>query len=236
MRFTKPWTFGAVRACLAAVMPWPTAGLVGRYAHQGTTVYMLTQLPQGTRRKVGYDDSGWTTYERRSAEQIKKVYLYQAKWKLVLDLGSGAGESRGWPLDPNGFDELIESKQFTNGADKDSVKVLYRKMSEGQLGNIEMLDFEGIAEPTVKDMEQLGRCLSLCQHLKLCDLQSVGLTDETCAGLFSTLTQDAHIAELILASNQLGPMAAKDIAGYASGNASLTEVISPAPPAPLPRL
>jgi hypothetical protein len=43
------------------------------YAHQGTTVYMLTNLPEGCTRKVGYEDSGWTTYERCSAEQIKRV-------------------------------------------------------------------------------------------------------------------------------------------------------------------
>eukprot|EP00966_Prymnesium_polylepis_P060846 1411252-Prymnesium_polylepis.1 len=42
------------------------------YAHQGTTVYMLTKLPEGSERKVGNEESGWTTYERCSAEQIKK--------------------------------------------------------------------------------------------------------------------------------------------------------------------
>ncbi len=43
------------------------------YAHQGTTVMMLTQLPEGTMRTKGYEESGWTFYERCSAEQIKKV-------------------------------------------------------------------------------------------------------------------------------------------------------------------
>ena len=71
------------------------------YAHQGTTVYMLTQLPEGSMRKVGYVDSGWTTYERCSAEQIKK-FLMDAKWKLVLDLGAegDAAEARNWPVGP----------------------------------------------------------------------------------------------------------------------------------------
>ena len=32
------------------------------YAHQGTTVYMLTKLPEGSERSIGYSDSGW---ERR---------------------------------------------------------------------------------------------------------------------------------------------------------------------------
>jgi hypothetical protein len=98
------------------------------YAHQGTTVYMLTELPAGSERKVGYEESGWTTYERCSAEQIKKVYLFYAKWNLVLDLGTGATEAkaagRRWPVGPDDFEALIETKKFTNGADKGAVTSL----------------------------------------------------------------------------------------------------------------
>ena len=174
------------------------------YAHQGTTVYMLTELPEGTTREVGYADSGWTTYERRSAEQIKKVYLYEAKWKLVLDLGAeDAEKSRNWPLDPGGFDALIDTKKFTNGADKKAVKTLFRKMSVNQLAGIEVLDFEGIAVPTVEDAEQLGRCLNLCKSLDECNLTNVGLTAETCRALCSTLTNEAHIEKLMCVHREL---------------------------------
>eukprot|EP00966_Prymnesium_polylepis_P311701 7202587-Prymnesium_polylepis.1 len=129
------------------------------YAHQGTAVYMLTQLPEGCARKVGYGDSGWTTYERCSAEQIKKVHLRDAMWKLVLDLG--AGDARGqaaarqWPVGPDDFDKLIETKQFTNGADKEAVAALYRKMSTKQLG--------GIKAPILPDggSTERGRCSEL---------------------------------------------------------------------------
>ena len=199
------------------------------YAHQGTTVYLLTQLPEGTQRKLGYDDSGWTTYERRSAEQIKKVYLYEAKWKLVRDLGSGdldkdGAGSRNWPLDPDGFDELIESKQFTNGADKETVKTLYRKMSEAQLSGIEMLDFTGISAPSVSDMEQLGRCLNLCENLSQCDLTGVGLTDEPCRALFSTLKFNAVLTELRLSSNKIGGEGAKALASALRVNGVLNNI------------
>eukprot|EP00966_Prymnesium_polylepis_P317988 7345520-Prymnesium_polylepis.1 len=75
------------------------------YAHQGTTVYMLTKLPEGSKRKVGYEESGWTTYERCSAEQIKKVSLDFVQWNLVLDLGTGGADAkaagRRWPVDPD---------------------------------------------------------------------------------------------------------------------------------------
>ena len=159
------------------------------YAHQGTTVYMLTQLPEGSTRKVGYSDSGWTTYERCSAEQIKKFYLYDARWKLVLDLGTAAGKEtkRGWPIGPDDFDVLVEEKEFTNGADKDAVKELFRKMSINQLGGIKMLDFYGMSPPAVVDARQLGGCLNLCENLERLDLARVGMTDETCKAMFSSL-------------------------------------------------
>ena len=162
------------------------------YAHQGTSVYMLTKLPENSSREVGYSDSGWTTYERCSAEQIKKVYMYNAEWKLVLDLGETESEKqRNWPVGPDDFDRLVEEKKFTNGADTAVVKKLFRKMSINQLGGIKELDFTGIAPPTTTDAEQLGQCLNLCKNLEKCDLQSVGISAEACVKIFSTLGRGA---------------------------------------------
>ena len=167
------------------------------YAHQGTAVYMLTKLPENSTRKTSYADSGWTTYERCSAEQIKKVFLYHAKWKLVLDLGSEeADKARNWPIGPDDFDGMIEDRTFTNGSDKQAVKALFRKMSVNQLGSIKTLDFTGISVPTVQDAEQLARCLNLCENLDLLNLNGVGLTAETCRALFSTLSSDAQIKKI----------------------------------------
>ena len=177
------------------------------YAHQGTTVYMLTELPEGSARKVGYSDSGWTTYERCSAEQIKKVYLYEAKWKLVLDLGKPDDEKqRNWPVGPDDFDSMIKTKKFTNGADEAEVKKLFRKMSINQLGGIKMLDFTGIAAPSVEDAQRLGGCLNLCNHLEKLDLSSVGLSDDACKGMFSSLAIGAmaNVTFLDLSVNQIG--------------------------------
>mmetsp|Transcript_30602 Transcript_30602/g.98301 ORF Transcript_30602/g.98301 Transcript_30602/m.98301 type:complete len:534 (+) Transcript_30602:116-1717(+) len=204
------------------------------YAHQGTTVYMLTELPEGTQRKAGYDDSGWTTYERRSAEQIKKVYLVYAKWKLVLDLGAGKGAfdsypslrsdvfvARNWPLDPDGFDKLIEGKQFTNGADKGAVKALFRRMSVAQLGGIKELIFTKLSPPTVEDAQQLGRCLSLCHQLEKCDLAKVKMTGDACAALFSSLASGTlgSLQKLNLRGNQIGDAGMNALAGaLASGS------------------
>ena len=141
-----------------------------------------------------------TTYERCSAEQIKKVYLYEAKWKLVLDLGVAGGEDaaekRNWPVGPDDFDQLIEHKKFTNGADREDVKVLFRKMSVGQLGGIKMLDFTGMAPPTTEDAHRLGRCLNFCKNLDLLDLNGVQMNAEACCAMFSTLASEAQIKKI----------------------------------------
>ena len=91
---------------------------------------------------------------------------------------------------------MIKEKQFTNGADHETVTELFRKMSINQLGGIKMLDFTGISVPTVQDATQLGRCLNLCRNLEVLDLTSVGLTADTCNALFSNLTNEAQIKEL----------------------------------------
>ena len=192
------------------------------YAHQGTTVYMLTELPEGSKRKVKYVDSGWTTYERCSAEQIKKVHLWRASWKLVLDLGvKDAANARNWPIGPDDFDVMIESKIFTNGADQQAVKALFRKMSVNQLGGIKELDFTGIAAPTTEDGQRLGGCLNLCKNLKKLDLSSVGMDDTVCQAMFSTLSRGAldKLQMLYLDSNQIGD----------SGLSALATVLTPGP-------
>ena len=188
------------------------------YSHQGTTVYMLTKLPEGSERKIGYSDSGWTSYEQRSAEQIKKVYLFDAKWKLVLDLGVSEGEDaakqRNWPVGPDDFDVLIETKTFTNGADKEAVKKLFRKMSVNQLGGIKMLDFEGIAPPTEEDGQKLCSCLNLCASLEKLDLSSVEMSDAACKAVFSTLSNGAlpNLETLQLWGNAIGDDGMKALA------------------------
>ncbi len=129
------------------------------YAHQGTTVFLLTQHPRerGSDRPKGYDESGWTTYERCSAEQVKRVYRWNAKWGAVLDLGQESVEAAGrrWPVGPDDFDVMMQTRVFTNGSDRDAVKGLFRKMSASQLGGIAELDFEGMPPPSDEDAARL---------------------------------------------------------------------------------
>jgi hypothetical protein len=178
------------------------------YAHQGTTVYKLTRLPKGSTRKSGYHQSGWTTYESCSSEQIKQSNLGFIAWNLVLDLGHPVGQEakRGWPVGPDDFDVLISTRQFTNGADQQAVKDLYRKMSVAQLGGITELSFTGMNAPSVDEARSLGRCLNLCERLERLSLWDVGMSDVSFRALLSALNETAlpELYDLTLGGNQIG--------------------------------
>ena len=101
---------------------------------------------------------------------------------------------------------LIESKTFTNGADRVAVKALFRKMSINQLGGITALDFDGMSPPSVEGARRLGGCLNLSGNLNSLDLRQVGMSDEACKALFSTLSNGAldKLTFLRLDNNAIG--------------------------------
>ena len=99
-------------------------------------------------------------------------------------------------------------------------------MSIKQLGGITMLDFDGMAaQPSVKDAQQLGRCLNLCANLKKLDLSRVGMSDEACCGLFSMLAIGALplCKQLWLQHNQIGDVGLKAFAD-ACGRGALAQL------------
>lgn len=151
------------------------------YAHQGTTVYLLSVLPPGSTRTVTYDQSGWTTFERCSAEQIKQFELVP-RWCMVLDLATtgNEGQSRRWPVGPDDFVSLISSCIFTNGADREVVTDLYRQTSERQLGGVTELSLSRMPTPaSVTDAQRFAGCLRLCQRLTTLELSGSIVRDVT---------------------------------------------------------
>ncbi|CAK0875344.1 unnamed protein product [Prorocentrum cordatum] len=187
------------------------------YAHQATTVLLLTQHPRerGSARECGYDQSGWTTYERCSAEQIKQVYRYEANWDAVADLGQGAGATtagRGWPVGPDEFDRLIEDRFFTNGADREAVKALFRRMSRAQLGGVTKLDFDGMSPPTPEQAAGLAGCLRLCARLEELDLRGCNIGPAGAKALAGALPSVPSLQELSLGSNGIGDGGAQALA------------------------
>ena len=208
------------------------------YSHQGTTVYMLTELPPDCHR-AGYFQSGWTTYERCSAEQIKKYDLQLAKWKLVLDLGHQHGlNSKGlpteyerrWPTGPDDFDKLVQTLHFTNGADRDTVKGLFRKMSNSQLGGIAMLNFQRMSMLTIDEAVRLGGALRLCDNLQELYLGNVAMSATVIATLTTRLLDDGaalrKCTRLCLDFNYLGDQGVQSFAQACIGGRLLPSCAS----------
>ena len=152
------------------------------YGHAGITVVLLTKLPKGSDKARSYESRGWTTFERCSAELGKSFNLKVAKWKLVIDAGSEDGDvQRRLPTAPTRMEKLLESRQFTNNADKGGVLELYKKTASAVLGTVEELEFAGM--PLVSGDEwcspaQLAEALNMCTTLQYLGLSGTRLTDK----------------------------------------------------------
>lgn len=177
------------------------------YVHQGTIVYMLTRAT----RTLGYDQSGWTSYERCSAEQIKPNYSFQSNvsFKLIINLaysGKEAEAARRWPTDPDTFDRIVSTKTFTNGSDKTTVMELYRRMTIDQFKYIIKLNFKDMATPSVYSMQCLAKCLNLAEHLISINIDDLKISDDAGVAFFSALKERAlpKLEYLGMQNNHLG--------------------------------
>lgn len=176
---------------------------------------------RGSLRQHGYDESGWTTYERCSAEQIKSEYRFEANWKPVTVLGKvdPVTARRSWPVGPDDFDKLIATRSFTNGADRDAVRALFRAMSQAQLAGVTELRFKGMQTPRRDDIASLGGCLALCTSLQRLGLKGIALGDQELEWLAEALlaaTERGGLGRLRwlhLEDNLIGDQGATALAG-----------------------
>lgn len=97
----------------------------------------------------------------------------KTNYGLLSDLVVG---TRGPPLAPDSFDELISNKQFTNGADVETVRGLYRKTATTILGSSPALEFSEL-KWRPDEWAHLCAALVLCSRLeefRLVRMGSVG--------------------------------------------------------------
>ena len=173
------------------------------YAHAGVTVILMTQLPDevptGFDKTRTYGSRGWTTFERCSAELIKKNWSIARRWDLVINvgetrMGKNAIASRRLPTTPKQMATLLESCQFTNGADKGAVLALYKKTAETVLGSVHELDFRGL--PIVRtdpwrSPRKLAEGLNLCTNLRTLYLRGSRMDHECMMELAANLDDGA---------------------------------------------
>ena len=193
------------------------------YGHAGTTVVLLTELPQKVPEDFDvtrtYESRGWTTFERCSAELGKKT---TSQWRLVIDAKYvRRGATRRLPTTPSMMEKLLETRSFTNGADNAKVFKLYKKTATAILGGIKTLNFSGMQfETTDARLEEdwrsparLALALGLCDGLERLSLAATGLTDDHLVALEAHLPPESlpRMKELLLALNPIGATGVQSI-------------------------
>lgn len=152
-----------------------------------------------------------TMFERCSAELAKSFKLQKAKWKLVIDIADkGGGAQRRLPTTPERFAKLLDSCQFTNGSDLQTVLDLYKQTAVTVLGTVEELDYRGlpiICGDAWCSPVQLGGALNYCRQLKKLVALGNRLDDAAVFELVDTLENGAlPLLEYVdLGTNRIGP-------------------------------
>jgi hypothetical protein len=169
------------------------------YAHQWTTVFLLTS----TDVAPSYHDRGWPTYEYALACLVKTTVNYQ--WDSALDLGDP--ESRplsGAPLTKAALQDLLSTKTFTNGADKDLVVSLYeRTLTHAYSGSREMvMDYRGWDSSHVVKFAPM---LQMCPALESLSFAANEIDDEGLKALLAELDAGCtpNLARLKINQNQI---------------------------------
>lgn len=114
------------------------------YAHLGTTVFLMTELPACyAGHTLKYHQRGWTTFERLASMIGKRSTI--SAWPMIVDAGSGTGTSgRLPPLTVDSFRELLDGTVFTNGTDRHVVVDLYRQTCEAVLRGAPSLRYSSL--------------------------------------------------------------------------------------------
>ena len=101
-------------------------------------------------------------------------------------LGALVGSGRRAPLSPEAFAKVLATKQFTNGADVDTVLALHRKTAQALLGSRRVLQYRELAWGA-DDYEHLGEALRYCGALETLTLKQMGLGDADAAAVVAGL-------------------------------------------------
>jgi hypothetical protein len=151
------------------------AGLKGInlwYAHQGTTVWLVTGGADRVNGKT-YWDKGWTSFEFALAMLIKPSNLSSMKdWPQVVDLGKEGDAQTNFARpalsEPLAFfgGHAYGDKTYTNGADRDAIVApKFQETMFQVMGGVRTLNFGWLNWGDV-EIKALAEVLPLCRQLR----------------------------------------------------------------------
>ena len=132
---------------------------------------------------------GGTLFAERTVAELSQQgsHCSSLRTHALIDrvlLGKLTGRGRAAPLAPEAFAEVLNTKTFTNGADK-----LYTKTAKVLLATIDKLEYSGI-EWSVTDYVQLGKALHYCSALEALCLVHMGKDEAKEVNIESTITAE----------------------------------------------
>merc|ERR1712039_919042 len=160
-------------------------------------VLQQKQMPLGFPGR--YEDSGWCCFES-SVSLIAKTET---------------GKYAPPPRTPARFAELIETRQFTNGADADTVKTLYNATFTSMANSCEKLSFARV-KWHADEAVALAESLPLLTKLRQLDLDDNELGDEGARIIAEAVSTHSTIQDLCLEKNGITGLGVKAMAAFLS--------------------
>ena len=180
------------------------------YAHQGTTVWLVTA---GADRVKGltYWDKGWTSFEFALSMLIKPANTSNMKdWAQVVDLGKSGRAQIDFdrpPLsEPLAFfgGHAYGNKTYTNGADRDAIVApKFRETMFEVMGGVHELNF-GVLKWGDKEIKALAVVLPLCRQLTKLQVHRNRFGDAGMIALAGAMGALAQLTRLDLTFNSIG--------------------------------
>lgn len=148
------------------------------YAHQGTRVWALSQVPQSAELSTAFEARGWPYFERALGgmvtqssflldlgmlEDLPDAVETPTDWRAITD---ACRPQRGPPRTPEAFASKLQAMHFTKGdVDRDLVVDMYTNAFHAVLGVAEELRFNDPGWGD-KEVRQLAALLPRCSRVR----------------------------------------------------------------------
>lgn len=183
----SPTEQAAFEAALSRMQLW--------YAHQMTTVVLMTAAQQLASKAPAYSVRGWPTFEH-ACSMLGKPGVTRVFWPSLIDASvPGSTCVRRAPLTPEKMGALLTQKTFTNGADRAVVRRLYTATARAVIGGATTLNFSGLGLDN-EQLQVLCEWLPQCSSLKELRLSGNRFTDEGVGALVEAVNKEGVLPNL----------------------------------------
>lgn len=179
------------------------------FTHRKIKVWRMSSVPGPTPEGfVPYQDRGWPTFEREVSEMIHAyddlvdVARFQIG-KNYYQNREALQTQREPPLTPDGFRDVLKTRQFAISGDLDVVANLFQQAFLEVMTSTQVLAFNDLGWDDGKTV-QCAKALPHCHNLQRLFLEGNNIGDEGAQALAEALLHCATLEHLRLNNNRIG--------------------------------